>query len=101
MIGIEEDKQAEAPSNLFLVRVRNIRTDDEEEWCGRVQHVISGKAYTFHSLETLVELMVAMQHQVNIVELLEGGCPEPDKSDGQPVGGGMTSYPLRHKGLCS
>jgi hypothetical protein len=102
MTGTDDTKQAEAPSNLFLVRVRNITTGDGEEWCGRVQHVISGKAYTFHSLETLVDLMVAMQGPMGGTEEADGdGSHDSQGGEGRRWGGASTSYPPRHMGLCS
>ena len=104
MTGTDDNKQIEAPSNLFLVRVRTITTDGKDEWCGRVQHVISGKAYTFHSMETLVDLMVGMQNQMSTDDKNDDGDHEPESSrpgEGQRWGGGSTSYPLRHMGLPS
>jgi hypothetical protein len=65
MIDMDNSKQVEAPSDLFLVRVRSTTTEGKDEWCGRIQHVVSGKAYHFCSVESMVDLMAAMQHHTD------------------------------------
>ncbi len=54
-------------TNLFLVRLWNEGTSDEEEnstgeveWHGRVQRVIDGEAYRFDNLQGLVDLLLKM-----------------------------------------
>ena len=45
------------PSHLFLVRLWPTESEDgSEEWCGKVQHVVTGKAQHFTSLDNLASL---------------------------------------------
>lgn len=59
-------QQQEHDSHLFLVRFWKAETNDapepryRKEMSGRVQHVLSGEAHTFHDWPTLVDLMLAM-----------------------------------------
>jgi hypothetical protein len=54
--------QGQDRSQLFLVRLWAERGIDNEqkEWHGRVQHVVSGEAHSFHDWPTLVDLLLAM-----------------------------------------
>lgn len=49
-------------SQLFLVRLWAEKGSDneEKEWHGRVQHIVSGEAHTFHDWPTLVDFLRAM-----------------------------------------
>lgn len=58
-------------SHLFLVRLwaeesRDIGTHNEDstkreiEWCGKLQHVLTGEARTFHDWPMLIELLLEM-----------------------------------------
>jgi hypothetical protein len=49
-------------SQLFLVRLWAEKGVDnvEKEWHGRVQHIVSGEAHTFHDWPALVELLLTM-----------------------------------------
>ena len=49
-------------SQLFLVRLWAEKgvDNEEKEWHGRVQHIVSGEAHTFHDWPTLVDLLLTM-----------------------------------------
>ncbi len=48
-------------SHLFLVRLWVEEADDEQiEWCGKVQQVVSGEAHNFRNWRMLVDLLTAM-----------------------------------------
>ena len=48
-------------SHLFLVRVWPERDNEGRiEWHGRLQHVVSGEAYTFRGCPELLEVLVGM-----------------------------------------
>jgi hypothetical protein len=49
-------------SQLFLVRlwVGDVGDDSKAEWSGRVQHVLSGQAHSFHDWLGLIDLLLAM-----------------------------------------
>jgi hypothetical protein len=50
-------------SHLFLVRFRKEGAQealDHKQLSGRVQHVVSGEARTFHEWPTLIELLLEM-----------------------------------------
>lgn len=56
-------------SHLFLVRFWSGHAQepqeaknagDRKEWSGRVQHVLSGEARTFHDWHTLIEMLLEM-----------------------------------------
>ena len=50
-------------SHLFLVRVWTEPSSQEEPdvtWTGKIQHVKSGEAHTFHDWQTLVALLAEM-----------------------------------------
>ncbi len=57
-MGPQQDQQ----SHLFLVRFWSEEARNREgcEWSGRVQHVLSGEAYSFHDWPTLIDKMVDM-----------------------------------------
>ncbi len=50
-------------SHLFLLRLW-IEVDEEgrdkEQWCGRVQHILSGEAHTFRDWLALADLLTGM-----------------------------------------
>ena len=59
--------QHDPGSHLFLVRfwgggAHEAKDDgqDHKEWSGRVQHVLTGEARTFHDWHTLIELLLEM-----------------------------------------
>ena len=48
-------------SQLFLIRVWSGEgSDGEVEWQGKLQHVVSGEAHTFHNWPTLIDLLLQM-----------------------------------------
>ena len=49
-------------SQLFLVRLWAEKgvDNEEKEWHGRVQHIVSGEVHTFHDWPTLVDLLQTM-----------------------------------------
>jgi hypothetical protein len=48
-------------SQLFLIRVWSDKGNDGEvEWHGKLQHVVSGEAHTFHGCPQLIELLLEM-----------------------------------------
>jgi hypothetical protein len=50
-----------ARSHLFLVRVWVEEAGDEQtEWCGKVQQVVSGEAHDFRNWLMLVDLLMTM-----------------------------------------
>ena len=51
----------EQHSQLFLVRVwREVGSDGESEWHGRLQHVVSGAAHNFVGCPQLLDVLLAM-----------------------------------------
>jgi hypothetical protein len=66
-------------SHLYTVRLwKSRRTKGAEEWCGRVQHVISGEAHSFQGWLQLLnhlEEMSAMPGAVGEV-INEGRVPD-------------------------
>jgi hypothetical protein len=58
-------------SHLFVVRLWSEDVRDHKEWCGRIQHVLSGEAYTFHDWPSLIELLLEMAE----TERIEAGAP--------------------------
>jgi hypothetical protein len=50
-------------SHIFLIRFWSEevgKPDERKELCGRVQHVISGEARTFHAWPALIDLLLEM-----------------------------------------
>ncbi len=71
-------------SQLFLVRLwagqgreesddSASPTNTKKEWHGKVQHIVSGEAYSFHDWPALVDLLLTM--------LLSAGTEHPEGSD--------------------
>ncbi len=59
--GLADQTRNRAHTQLFLVRVwEEQRGLHAGEWCGRVQHVIRGEAYSFVGWETLKHYLEAM-----------------------------------------
>jgi hypothetical protein len=57
------DPKQDQGSHLFLVRFwgKGVpETQNQEQLSGRVQHVVSGEARTFHEWPTLIELLLEM-----------------------------------------
>jgi hypothetical protein len=73
-------------SQLFLVRLwaeqgRDDSSDSaspnaEKVWRGRVQHIVSGKAHSFHDWSTLVDLLLAMLPPCKADKQLSGSGKE-------------------------
>ncbi|HST06228.1 MAG TPA: hypothetical protein VLQ48_16055 [Chloroflexia bacterium] len=57
--GIMKAKNMDGGSQLFLVRLWASEVDGPE-WCGKVQHVISGEACDFSDWPTLVSRLQEM-----------------------------------------
>jgi hypothetical protein len=48
-------------SHLFLVRLwQEADGDGQREWCGRVQHIVTGRSMSFRAWPALVENMLAL-----------------------------------------
>ncbi len=48
-------------SHLFLVRLWvEEKGNEQAEWCGKVQQVVSGEAHDFHNCTMLVDLLQVM-----------------------------------------
>lgn len=49
-------------SHLFLVRMWEEKEGDneEKEWHGRVQHIVSGEAHSFRDWPSLVDFLLTM-----------------------------------------
>ncbi len=70
-------------SQLFLVRLwaeqgreessDRVSPNAEKAWHGRVQHIVSGEAHSFHDWSTLVDLLLTMLPSV--------GGEHPEDSD--------------------
>ena len=54
------DSNQDQHSHLFLVRYWSEEAGDQKALRGRVQHVLSGEAHTFHDWPTLVDLLLEM-----------------------------------------
>jgi hypothetical protein len=71
----ELDKRMKEPhdsirSQLFLVRLWEESTgDNQTEWHGRVQHVLSGEAHSFVDWPKLIDLFVAMLQVTHDVQV--------------------------------
>ena len=75
MDGDKENRE----SNLFLVRLwmdegPNDGTAEKHSWHGKVQHVITGKAGSFSSQDSMMQLLASMSSSPR---------PESTKSRGQ------------------
>lgn len=62
-------------SHLFLVRLWAGEMSSQNEWHGRVQHILTGEAHSFRHWTALVEGLLAM-------------LPETDKQDEYNYKGG-------------
>ena len=49
-----------SPTRAFVVELREPAPSDAELFCGRVEHVLSGRMTTFDSLEELVAFVRAV-----------------------------------------
>ena len=67
------------PSHLFLVRFWSEEVGDHNSWRGRVQHVLSGEARTFHDWPALIGLLVEMA-ETDRIEVRTPG----DNTGGRP-----------------
>jgi hypothetical protein len=67
-------------SHLFLVRFWSEEVGEageRKELCGRVQHVLSGEAHTFHDWQVLIDLLQEMAETEQIeAEILENETPD-------------------------
>jgi hypothetical protein len=53
-------------THLFLVRLQGEEMDTGQvEWCGKVQRVVSGEAYTFSGWPDLIEHLLTMLPEVS------------------------------------
>lgn len=60
-------------SHLFLVRLWSDEVADQNEWRGRVQHVLSGEARTFDDWAMLVEQLLEMANTDGAEANVPGG----------------------------
>jgi hypothetical protein len=78
------NSQHDRGSHLFLVRLWSEEMEklgelgevgDQKgwEWRGRVQHVLSGEAHTFHDWPTLIRLLLEMAETDGIEARAQGG----------------------------
>jgi hypothetical protein len=59
----QRHQQFHRPSQLFLVRLWLGEKEADEapiEWYGKVQHVVTGESYHFHSSSELIETLLQM-----------------------------------------
>ncbi|MGI8586114.1 MAG: hypothetical protein ACR2M0_00270 [Chloroflexia bacterium] len=69
-----DDSRRNEPSHLFLVRVWLGRADDTEDvWEGKVQHVYSGKAYSFSGWPSLVAVLTDLASGAESVHQISEG----------------------------
>jgi hypothetical protein len=55
------DSTAQAPSHLFLLRLWPQGSGEgRAEWCGKVQHIMTGESHRFLGWPMMVELLSAM-----------------------------------------
>jgi len=59
-------------SHLFLIRYWSEEVGNQKELRGRVQHVLSGEAHTFHDWHMLIDLLQEMAE----AEQIEAEIPE-------------------------
>lgn len=63
-------------SHLFVVRLWSDEVSDRREWSGRIQHVLSGEAYTFYDWPTLIDLLLEMAETERIETKGDGSKPK-------------------------
>jgi hypothetical protein len=77
-------------SHLFLVRLWSEETGDHNGWRGRVNHVLSGEARSFHDLPALIDLLLEMADTEPTQEIrgrereIEAGAQGATKRDVTP-----------------
>jgi hypothetical protein len=59
------EPQPSLPANLaFVVQFRAQPRDTPQHWAGRVEHLVSGQAAQFQSLDELWGFIICVRHQV-------------------------------------